>query len=66
MCGVSARQTQARSFELRAALGLARMWAEDGEPSKARAVLAPIYDWFTEGFDTHDLSQAKMLLDEVA
>jgi predicted ATPase/class 3 adenylate cyclase len=57
-----ARQTQAKSLELRAALGLARMWAEDDEPTKARAALAPVYDSFTEGHSTHDLQAAKTLL----
>lgn len=61
-----AQQQHARSFELRAALALARLWAEQGERQKAHDLLAPVYGWFTEGFDTHDLTEARVLLDEVS
>ena len=60
-----ARQQGARSLELRAARDLARLWAERGERRKAHDLLAPIYGWFTEGFDTADLKDAKVLLDEL-
>jgi class 3 adenylate cyclase/tetratricopeptide (TPR) repeat protein/ABC-type transport system involved in cytochrome c biogenesis ATPase subunit len=60
-----ARRQQARSLELRAATNLARLWADLGERQKARDLLAPIYDWYTEGFDTADLKDAKALLDEL-
>jgi class 3 adenylate cyclase/predicted ATPase len=60
-----ARNQQAKSLELRAATGLARLWAEQGERDKARDLLAPVYGWFTEGFDTPDLTEAKALLDEL-
>jgi predicted ATPase len=61
-----ARQQQAKSWELRAAPSLARLWGEKGRRSEARDLLAPVYDWFTEGFDTADLKDAKALLDELA
>ncbi len=60
-----ARDQSARSPELRAATSLARLWAEQGERQKALDLLAPVYDWFTEGFDTADLKDAKALLDEL-
>ena len=60
-----AQQQKARSFELRAALDLARLWHSQGKPQQARELLAPIYGWFTEGFDTRDLKEAKALLDEL-
>ena len=60
-----ARQQQAKSLELRAATSLARLWGEQGRRAEARELLAPIYDWFTEGFDTPDLKDAKVLLDEL-
>jgi predicted ATPase len=60
-----ARQRAARSFELRAATGLARIWSEEGERQRASDLLAPVYGWFTEGFDTADLKRAKALLDEL-
>jgi predicted ATPase len=63
---VVARQQQARSWELRAAMSLARLWRDQGKRDEARDLLAPIYGWFTEGFDTLDLKQAKALLDELA
>jgi TOMM system kinase/cyclase fusion protein len=59
-----ARQQQAKSLELRAAMSLSRLWQQQGKRAEARALLAPIYGWFTEGFDTADLQQAKALLDE--
>jgi class 3 adenylate cyclase len=61
-----AQSQQARSFELRAATDLARLWAEQGRPAEARDLLAPVYAWFTEGFDTADLKAAKALLDQLA
>jgi predicted ATPase len=60
-----ARAQQARSCELRAATSLARLWADQGKRAKAHDLLAPIYGWFTEGFDTADLKDAKALLDEL-
>jgi predicted ATPase len=60
-----ARQQQARSWELRAATSLARLWQQQGKRVEARALLAPIYGWFTEGFDTADLQEAKALLEEL-
>jgi class 3 adenylate cyclase/predicted ATPase len=61
-----ARQQQAKSWELRAAMSLARLWRDQGKVQQARELLAPVYGWFTEGFDTRDLKQAKALLDELA
>ena len=61
-----AREQEARSPELRATVSLARLWAERGERQKAHDLLAPVYGWFTEGFDTADLKGAKVLLDELA
>ena len=61
-----ARQQGARSLELRAARDLAGLWAEQGERQKAHDLLAPVYDWFTEGFESADLKDAKALLDELA
>ena len=60
------RQQQAKGWELRAAMSMARLWREQGKPQQAREVLAPVYGWFTEGFDTLDLKEAKALLDELA
>jgi predicted ATPase len=57
---------QARSPELRAATSLARLWRDQGKRAQAHDLLAPIYGWFTEGFDTADLKDAKALLDELA
>ena len=61
-----ARRQQARSLELRVAMDLARLWRDQGKRPEARDLLAPIYGWFTEGFDTLDLKEAKRLLDELA
>jgi len=61
-----ARQQQAKSWELRAAMSLARLWRDQRKPQQARELLAPVYGWFTEGFDTLDLKEAKALLDELA
>jgi predicted ATPase len=60
-----ARQQQARSWELRAAMSLARLWRDQGKVQQARELLAPVYGWFTEGFDTRDLKEAKGLLEEL-
>ncbi len=60
-----AREQQARSFELRAATSLARLWQRQGKCTEARELLQPVYDWFTEGFDTPDLKDAKALLEEL-
>jgi class 3 adenylate cyclase/predicted ATPase len=60
-----ARARQAKSWELRTATSLARLWHDQGKPDEARNLLAPIYAWFTEGFDTLDLKEAKALLDEL-
>jgi predicted ATPase len=58
-----ARRQQAKSLELRAAMSLSRLWQQQGKRAEAYEVLAPIYDWFTEGFDTADLQEAKALLE---
>jgi predicted ATPase len=60
-----ARRQEAKTFELRAATSLARLWQRQGKRDAARALLAPIYAWFTEGFDTKDLKDAKALLAEL-
>jgi predicted ATPase len=60
-----ARQQQAKSWELRAAMSMARLWRDQGKVQQARELLAPVYGWFTEGFDTLDLNKAKALLDEL-
>jgi predicted ATPase len=57
-----ARRQEARSLELRAAMSLARLWQQQGKRAAAYELLAPIYGWFTEGFDTADLQEAKALL----
>ena len=61
----TAQTQQAKSLELRAATSLARLWGEQGRRAEARDLLAPVYGWFTEGFDTPDLKEAKALLDEL-
>ena len=58
-----ARRQQAKSWELRAAVSLARLWQQQGKRTEARVLLAPIYGWFTEGFDTADLREARALLE---
>ena len=60
-----ARQQQAKSWELRAAMSMARLWRDQGKRAEARELLAPVYDWFTEGFDTLDLKEAKALLEQL-
>jgi predicted ATPase len=57
-----ARRQEAKSLELRAAMSLARLWQQQGRYTEARALLVPIYTWFTEGFDTADLQEARALL----
>jgi predicted ATPase len=61
-----ARQQQAKSWELRAAMSLARLWRDQGKVQQARELLAPVYGWFTEGFETRDLKEAKALLEELS
>ena len=61
-----AQKQQAKSWELRAATSLARLWQQQGKTAEARDLLAPVYDWFTEGFDTADLKDAKALLGELS
>jgi predicted ATPase len=60
-----AQEQEAKLWELRAAASLAQLWAEQGRRAEARDLLAPIYGWFTEGFDTADLKEARALLDEL-
>jgi predicted ATPase len=60
-----ARQQQAKSWELRAAMSMARLWRDQGKRRQAHELLAPVYGWFTEGFDTRDLMEAKALLSEL-
>jgi predicted ATPase len=61
-----AQQQMAKSFELRAAMSMARLWRDQGKRDEARDLLAPVYGWFTEGFDTRDLKEAKALLHGLA
>ncbi len=61
-----ARRQEAKSLELRAAMSLSRLWQKQGKKREARQLLADIYDWFTEGFDTVDLKEAKALLKEIS
>jgi len=61
-----ARRQSTRSLELRTAMSLARLWQKQGKPTEARELLAEIYGWFTEGFDTPDLIDAKSLLEELS
>ena len=60
-----ARCQQAKSWELRAAMSLSRLWQHQGKRAEAYELLAPIYGWFTEGFDTADLQEAKGLLEDL-
>jgi predicted ATPase len=61
-----ARRQSAKLWELRAAISLTRLWRDQGKRTEARDLLAPVYNWFTEGFDTADLQDAKALLDKLA
>jgi predicted ATPase len=61
-----ARRPQAKSFELRAAVSLSRLWQQQGKQGEAHELLAPIYGWFAEGFDTADLQEAKALREALA
>ena len=61
-----ARRQQAKSLELRAATSLARLWRDQGKHAEARDLLAPVYGWFTEGFDTSDLKDARTLLEQLS
>ena len=61
-----AREQKAKSWELRAAMSLARLWRDQGKVQRARELLAPAYCWFTEGLDTRDLKEAKALLEKLA
>jgi predicted ATPase len=61
-----ARRQQAKSLELRAAMSLSRLWQQQDKRTEAYQLLAPVYGWFTEGFDTADLQEAKALLDALA
>ena len=61
-----ARQQQAKSWELRAATSLARLRLDQGKVQQARELLAPVYGWFTDGFDTRDLKEAKELLEQLS
>jgi predicted ATPase len=61
-----ARRQQAKSWELRAAMSMSRLWQRQGKRTEAQELLAPIYNWFTEGFDTADLQEAKALLETLA
>jgi predicted ATPase len=61
-----ARGQQAKAWELRAALSLSRLWQQQGRRDEARELLAQVYGWFTEGFDTADLQEARMLLEELS
>jgi predicted ATPase len=60
-----ARRQEAKSLELQATMSLARLWQQQGKRTAARELLAPVYGWFTEGFDTADLQDAKALLEEL-
>ncbi len=65
IASIVARRQQAKSWELRAATSLARLWQQQDKRQDAYDLLAPVYGWFTEGFDTADLQEAKLLLDEL-
>jgi predicted ATPase len=60
-----AKNQEAKSLELRAAISLAQLWCEEGKHAQGRALLQPVYDWFTEGFDTPDLRDARTLLQQM-
>jgi predicted ATPase len=60
------RKQQAKSWELRAAMSMARLWRDQGKVQQARELLAPVYGWFTEGFDTLDLKEARAFIDGLA
>ena len=60
-----AHRQQAKSWELRAVMSLSRLWQRQGKRTEARELLAPVYSWFTEGFDTADLQEARALLEEL-
>ena len=62
---VWARQQQAKSWELRTSISLAKLWQSQGKRKEAHDLLAPVYNWFTEGFDTKDLKEAKVLFEEL-
>ena len=61
-----AQKQEAKSLELRAATSLARLWQQQGKNAESHELLAPVYNWFTEGFDTADLKDARALLDELS
>jgi len=61
---IARNEHETKSWELRAAMSLARLWRDQGKPQQARELLAPVYGFFTEGFDTRDLKEAKALLEE--
>jgi predicted ATPase len=61
-----ARRQQARAWELRAAMSLSRLWQQQGKGEEARDLLSPLYGWFTEGFETVDLQEAKALLEALS
>ncbi len=61
-----AQSQKAKSWELRAATSLARLWQQQGKRAEAHKLLSEVYDWFTEGFDTKDLQEARALLDELS
>ena len=61
-----ARRQQTKSWELRAALSLSRLWQQQGKRAAARLLLGEVYGWFTEGFETADLQEARVLLEELA
>ncbi len=60
-----ARRQQAKSWKPRAAMSMAQLWRDQGKPQQVRELLAPVYGWFTEGFDTRDMKEAKALLAEL-
>ena len=61
-----ARRQQARAWELRAAMSLSRLWQQQGKGEEGGELLAPLYGWFTEGFETADLQEAKALLEQLS